>query len=147
MQSSRPMSEDRARVLHAAGLFVLRVSVGGMMVGSHGLPKLLAFADKSQTFSDPLGVGAATSLSLAIFAELFCAVLVTLGLFTRIAAVPLLFTMLTAAFVVHADDPFSKKEFALLFAFPFFALVLTGPGPWSLDHPIARWWGGRRATK
>ena len=108
------------------------------MAGNHGLPKLLAFAEKSETFSDPLGVGAATSLTLAVFAELFCSVLVILGLLTRIAAGPLTFTMLVAAFVVHAGDPFGKRELALVYATIFAALLFTGPGRLSLDHVIDR---------
>lgn len=138
------MDGERARWLPDVGLLVLRLGVAGLMIARHGLPKLLEFGTKSQTFSDPLGVGSATSLSLAIFAELFCAIAVALGLATRLAAVPLVFTMLVAGFVVHADDPFNKTEFALLFAIPFFALILTGPGRLSVDHAIRRWWSGRR---
>jgi putative oxidoreductase len=41
--------------------------------------------------------------------------------------------MVVAAFVIHADDPWGKKEFALLFAAGFLTLVLTGPGKFSLD--------------
>jgi uncharacterized membrane protein YphA (DoxX/SURF4 family) len=39
-----------------------------------------------------------------------------LGLATRLAAFPLLFTMLTAAFFIHGDDPWAKKELAVLYA-------------------------------
>ena len=41
--------------------------------------------------------------------------------------------MLVAAFVVHADDPWGKKEFALLYAIPFTALAITGGGRYALD--------------
>ena len=41
--------------------------------------------------------------------------------------------MLVAAFVIHADDPWSKQEFALLYALPFVALIIGGAGRFSLD--------------
>jgi putative oxidoreductase len=46
--------------------------------------------------------------------------------------------MLVAAFIVHGDDPFQKKELALLFLTPFLALLLAGPGRFSLDAVIGR---------
>lgn len=129
---------DKKDQLASVGLLLLRVGVGGLMLGVHGLAKLTGFGEKSATFSDPLGVGSVTSLGLATFAEFFCAGAVVLGLATRLAAVPPLITMLVAAFVVHADDPFARKEFALLYALPFLTLVFTGPGRYSLDHLIQR---------
>lgn len=104
-----------------------------MMVAAHGWGKLTNFSEKSSQFADPLGVGSETSLALAIFAEVFCAVAVAIGLFTRVAAIPLVITMFVAAFAIHIDDPFQKKEFALLYAIPFLALMFTGAGRFSID--------------
>lgn len=120
------------------GLLVLRLTIGPMMLFAHGLPKLLDFSAKADTFADPLGVGATTSLVLAIFGELVCAALITLGVATRAAAVPLLVTMLVAALIVHGDDPWARKEFALLYAVPALVLVFTGPGRFSIDHLLVR---------
>jgi putative oxidoreductase len=133
-------SNETARDL---GLLLLRTLMGSTMALSHGLPKLLSFGEKAATFSDPLGVGSTASLTLAIFGELVCSLAVVLGLFTRLSAIPVVFTMLVAAIVVHAGDPWAKKEFALIFAVPFFVLVFTGPGRFSVDAWLAR----RRARK
>lgn len=84
----------------------------------------------------PIGIGELPSLFLTIFAELVCGVLVALGLFTRAALIPLIITMAVAVFIVHADDPFSKQEFGLLFLVPYVALLLKGPGTWSLDAKL-----------
>lgn len=116
------------------GLFLLRVSISGMLIVWHGWPKIESFADRLDSFPDPLGVGTPLSLSLAIFAEVLCALLVMLGLATRLAAIPVVVNMSVAAFMVHMHDPWSKKEFALLYALPFLALVFTGAGRLSLDH-------------
>lgn len=132
----------RAR-LADAGLLFLRLSTGAMLAFGHGLPKLLAFGEKSASFPDPLHVGSFASLSLAIFGELVCSVAVMAGFFTRAAAVPAIITMLVAAILVHTDDPWAKKEFALIYAVPFIALMLTGGGRYSVDALVGR----RRAAK
>ena len=118
---------------HALGLLLLRVSIGGMMLFGHGWGKLTSFAERSSSFPDPLGVGPSLSMALATGAEAFCALAVILGFSTRWAVVPLMVTMLVAALIVHGSDPWAKKEFALLYFFPFAALLLTGAGCYSLD--------------
>ena len=120
------------------GLLILRVGIGVFMLAAHGWGKLANFGELAGTFPDPIGLGSTVSLVLVIFAEVLCALLVVLGLGTRFAAVPLLVTMLVAAFVVHADDPWSRKEFALLYAIPFLTLIFTGGGRFALDSLI-RW--------
>lgn len=105
-----------------------------MMLFGHGWGKLMHFGEKADSFTNVLGMGSNVSLSLAVFAEVFCAALVVLGLFTRVALVPLLITMAVAAFIVHADDAFGDKEKALLYLLSFFTLFLTGPGKYSMDH-------------
>ena len=120
--------------LRDLGLLGLRVSLALMMLLAHGWPKVgRLFAPGEVKFGDPIGLGPTTSLVLAIGAEVGCSLLVALGLFTRVAVAPLVVTMAVAAFVVHADDPWSKQEFALLYLVPFLALGLTGPGRFSLD--------------
>ena len=125
------------------GLLLLRIGAGGMMFFGHGWAKLVGFADIAPRFPDPLGLGSATaSLALAVFAEAFCAAAVMVGVATRLASIPLVVTMLVAAFVVHSDDPWAKKELALLYAAPFLTLVFTGPGKFSFDAG-SRWSLGR----
>lgn len=121
------------------GLLILRVSVGLMMAFSHGLGKLqnYLYSDNIQ-FADPIGLGQDLSLLLAAGAEFFMALLVTVGLMTRLATLPLIFTMFIAVFVIHANDPFQKMEFGLLYLFPFLSILLMGPGKFSLDYIITR---------
>ncbi len=120
------------------GLLILRLGVGSFMLFGHGWGKLISFADKADTWADPIGLGPTLSLSLAIFAEFFCSLAIILGIGTRAAAIPLLITMLVAAGIVHADDPWGKKEFALLYGWAFVALLFTGAGKYSLDAMIAK---------
>lgn len=123
--------------LRDVGLLGMRVALAAMMIAGHGWPKVATFAERATRFADPLGVGPKTSLILAIGAEVGCSLLLVLGLFTRAALVPLAFTMAMAAFVIHGDDPWQKKEMALLYLVPFLALMGTGAGRFSLDGVLA----------
>lgn len=126
---------DTARLerLQDAGLLILRVGAGGLMLGGHGWGKLQSFTLQTD-FPDPLGIGSLPSLILTVFAEFFCALLLIPGLFTRLAALPLVITMMVAGLMVHASDPFAKKEKAFLYAVLYLAVALAGPGRFSVDH-------------
>lgn len=124
--------------LDAIALLLLRLLFGGSMVYAHGWGKLTNFEAYSEQFPDPIGLGPVVSLGLATFAEVFCAIAVVIGLFTRLATIPLLITMLVAVLVVHADDPFAKKELGLLYIGGFALLLARGAGPLSIDAWISR---------
>lgn len=111
---------------------ILRVPFGLMMM-RYGLMKIENYSEWSTGFMDFLGLGGPVSLGLVIFAEFFCALLVVIGLGTRLALLPLMFTMLMAFFIAHADDPFDQKEHSLLFLFPYIAIMIIGAGRFSLD--------------
>ena len=106
------------------------------MAYSHGWGKFQKMLGGDFGFADPLGVGEEVSLVLTVFAEFVCGILVSLGLFTRAALVPLIITMLVAVFIIHSDDPFSKQEFGLLYLVPYITLFLAGPGKLSLDKRL-----------
>jgi putative oxidoreductase len=116
------------------GLLILRLSSAGMMLFGHGWMKFLNLSTGVTKFPDPLGIGSTFSLILTVFAEFFCSLLIMVGFKTRLASIPLLATMLVAAFVVHGGDPWKKKEFALLYGLQFAALIFTGAGKFSIDQ-------------
>lgn len=120
-------------------LLLLRVMFGGGMLYGHGWPKLMRLlGDDPISFADPLGIGPAASLGLAVFAEFACSILIILGLFTRWAAIPLIITMVVAVFYVHVADPFSKMEKGLMYLVPFICLLVAGGGWYSLDAQIRK---------
>lgn len=154
---ARPvMRASQPTVVASLGLLVLRLGVGGLMA-VHGWSKLqMVLGGQLDKFADPIGLGSAASLILVTIAEFGCAILVMLGLVTRLAAIPPVIAMGVAAFVVHAKDPWSAthavhqvvngtfmsgpaKEGALLYLIAFLALIFTGPGRISLDGLL---WGG-----
>lgn len=115
------------------GLLVLRVGTAVLLIYGHGWGKLVNFGERAGRFADPIGLGSELSLALVVFAEVICSALLALGLWTRVAAVPIVIFALVAVFVQHAGDPWPKKELALLFMIPALTLALTGAGLFSLD--------------
>lgn len=118
---------------------LLRLAFGSLMLLQHGFPKLekLFWGDPTQ-FADPLGIGPAFSLGLVVFAEFLCSILLMLGLFTRMAVVPLLIAMIVVVFIVKGPDPLAEKELGLLYLAAFLALLIGGGGYYSLDRMIKK---------
>jgi putative oxidoreductase len=114
-------------------LLLLRLVAGGFML-THGMGKFakLLSGDPIQ-FADPIGVGVTASLALAVFSEVFCSIFSIIGFATRLSGVPLIITMLVAAFIVQAGAGFGKQELPLLYATIYLILVVAGAGKISLD--------------
>jgi putative oxidoreductase len=118
-------------------LLLLRIGVSCLML-THGLPKLQKVLSGNFAFGDPLGLGSGVSLTLAALAEVGGSLLILVGAATRLAVLPLIVTMLVAAFVAHADDPFGKKELPLLYLFSYSLLLLAGAGKYSVDGLLSQ---------
>ena len=133
------MNDGRQALFNDIALLILRLFFGLVMAFAHGWGKVVKFfAGGEIKFADPIGIGMAPSLFLAGVTEFFVAIALALGLATRLSAIPLAFTMFVAAFIVHADDPFKKQEFAMLYLIVYLALIFTGPGRFSVDAMIKK---------
>ncbi len=113
------------------GLLILRITSGGLML-IHGWQKLVGFGAAWGNFPNPIGIGSHASQILAVFAEFFCSIAVIVGFRTKLAAIPLLITMLVATFIVLRGTPIGQRELALLFAACFATLSLLGGGRYTL---------------
>lgn len=130
---------DAPAALRDLILLLARLCFGGMMILEHGWGKLdKLLSGGTPKFPDPLGIGVKPSLILASGAETVCAAFIVLGLFTRLNALPLAFTMGVAAFVVHQGDPLGKREPALLYLMGTLLLFLTGPGRIAVQSFLAK---------
>lgn len=118
-------------------LLMLRLTAGGLMI-QHGYDKLVKFAVMSKGFPDPFGVGSTASLTMTVFAEFFCAILVLVGLLTRLATVPLIIAMAVAVFYAHKGQVFGEGEHAALFLGAYITLLFAGPGKISMDRLIGK---------
>lgn len=124
-------------VLRDFGILLFRAFAGLSML-THGYPKLMKIINGDISFPDPIGMGTALSLYCITFAEFFCAILLVVGLFSRLSTLPLIFGMFVAGIIFHGPDPYATKELALVYMAAYSILLVTGPGRFSLDHLITR---------
>lgn len=113
-------------------LLLIRIIAGGFML-THGYPKMIKLLDGNFQFADPLGLGVELSLILAVFAEIVCAFFILLGILPRLSSIPLIVTMLVAAFIAHAGDPFKSKETSLMYLLLYVVILLLGAGKYSIQ--------------
>lgn len=120
------------------GALLLRLTFGLLICINHGFQKLMDFSHLQYSFFDPFHIGHRWSLVLVLFAEVFCALLLVLGLFTRAAALVLVINMAVAAFMAHKGQSLAKLEPALTYLSVYFSLLLIGPGKFSVDRMMGR---------
>lgn len=118
-------------------LAILRI-VTGLLFLEHALIKLAGFPPGGKPgLQHPV-----TELWIAGIVELVTSVLVTLGLFTRLAAFVAAGEMAIAYWTVHAKMGFypavNMGEAAILYCFVFLYLAAAGAGAWSLDSLLVR---------
>lgn len=116
-------------------LLALRVWLGLSIACLHGWGKLQGLLSGTSKFPDILGIGATPALALAVFAEFFCALLLVLGLWTRLAALMLVITMAVAFFMAHGAKLSGQGngELAFIYLAGFVTLLLAGAGKFSVD--------------
>jgi putative oxidoreductase len=129
------------------GILLVRVIIGVLMA-FYGYQKLINFETmaasdfwaKEVSF---LGMTGKTPLALTIFAEFFCSLLLIIGLFTRLALIPLIICMgyiiaCVAKFeVIYSGDNGIEVNNAFVYFMIYLGIYLTGPGNYSLDYKIA----------
>ena len=123
--------------LQPIGLLVLRL-VLALIFFSHGYPKVAHSAPGMQAFFVEHGLpGYFVYISGVL--EVFGAILLVLGLFTRAAALLLAIEMGVAIWKVHSTGSYlavHNYEFPLAILAGSFALATAGAGQLSLDQPL-----------
>jgi putative oxidoreductase len=127
---------------YSAGAFntamlLLRIVAAGLML-KHGYDKMVHFEDTASHMMNFMGIGSKASTALVIFAEFFCSLLIIIGLFTRLACIPLIITMAVALIKAHNSDFLGDGQMAALYLLCFTVLLLTGPGKVSVDSMIGK---------
>lgn len=110
----------------AVGLLLMKH--GASVFDAEGMRGMADWLAKEQHLPAPLLMA-----YLAKGSEFFGGLLLILGLFTRVACVFVLVTMAVAAFGAHSGDVTGEGEAAFLYLLLVLTLLITGPGPWSLD--------------
>lgn len=118
-------------------LLIARIGIAALML-VHGIPKLgMLLSGEPVAFPGVMGMSPELSLIMAVFAEVVCSILLLVGLGTRLAVIPLIFTMLVAVFYIHAADPFAMQELGLHYLLVYILLLFAGSGRYSLDKVVA----------
>ena len=135
-------AESIARV-QGWGLTILRVVVG-LVFFVHGFQKLFLMGFGGVAgMMEGLGVPAPGLFAVILtLVELLGGLALILGLFTRLAAIPLAVDMLVATLMVHLPNGFSVLpnggyEFTLVLLAASVALAVAGPGEAALDRFLA----------
>jgi putative oxidoreductase len=123
--------------LQPLGLLLLRIALA-LIFFTHGYPKLAHSGAGMQSFFVQHGMpGYFVYISGVL--EVFGAVLLALGLFTRATALLLAIEMGVAIWKVHSVGGYlaiHNYEFPLALLGSSFALATVGAGLFSLDHPL-----------
>ncbi len=134
-QISRPFGRESV-------ILLLRMWLGLIMI-YHGSDKLFRSFDPFTTHLTTFGIPLSKFVSgFFTFSQFAGGTLLFLGLFTRPALVCVVLTVFSA--VVEAlffvnYDPFSRKgELAFTYTILSFALLVSGPGLYSLDQYLSR---------
>ena len=118
-------------------LLIARIAGGAFML-THGIPKLQKLQAGTGKFMNFMGLGSEMTGILAVCSEVGFALLLLIGLLSRVSAGVLAFTMIIAAFVAHAGDPFKNREMALMYLVIYLILLLSGPGRFSVDALLGK---------
>ena len=137
------------------GLFILHVVPGVLLMG-HGAQKLFGWfgghgPEGTGQFMESMNMRPGRHMALAAgFNEFGGGLLLALGLFTPLAAVLIVSTMLVASRTAHRGKGLwntgGGSELPLVYGVIAAALAFNGAGLWSLDHAIGwdvagLWWG------
>ena len=126
-----------------AGLLALRLTAAGSLFIKHGLEKVFTFSLMAQHFPDPIHIGPAPSLVIAMISDAICSILLLLGVATRWAALYSFFNLFVAWAFVHHFAFLDKQrgthgELIVLYLGVMLALVLAGAGRYSLDYALTK---------
>jgi len=132
----------RTTDLRDQGIALLRIVVGGIFV-AHGAQKLFGYGIPGVAgMLGQIGVPLPTLSAVAVTsAEFLGGLALVAGFGTRLAALPLAFSMAVAAVTVHLKAGFflpGGVEYVLALFAASVALALTGSGAFSIDRLLAR---------
>lgn len=124
------------------GLLILRVFPGFAMFLNHGANKISAGASKwerlGSALTDLIGFESLKIFFgfMASYAESIGALFIMFGLLTRFSSFLLFFTMIVASLKHYFEGEFS--ELAFIYGCIYFALIISGPGKYSVDNILKK---------
>lgn len=132
------ISSDLSSPLYNFALLFFRVAVATELIVVHGLKKIGIGVAVAEVIPNPLGFPEALNSFIAIAANVYLPVLVVLGLFTRLAALPALAVTATGYFIMHGHDSLIERDIPFMFSVALLTIVMLGGGKYSLDSYLGK---------
>jgi putative oxidoreductase len=124
-----------------AGLLLLRAWLGLSMLLIHGYGKITNFTGTIEFFRDKQDIPPILGVA-AVLTETIASGLLVIGLATRWAALAGVVAMAVAFFKVHdmvlTQGHAKSGELAFIYLGGYLAILLAGPGRWSVDAKLAK---------
>ena len=121
---------------------LIRLMAGGSLA-FHGYQILFGNIEGAARFFESVGLDHGLFWAYLVgVLELVCGVLLAVGLFTRLAAGPILVFLVVAIVIYHWEFGYNWEsrgiEYPLFWALVVLHFLVRGGGPWSLDALIGR---------
>ncbi|HGL4258814.1 DoxX family protein [Burkholderia dolosa] len=134
----KPASIDRSRHAVDLGLLFLRVAASVLLIAVHGWPKIAHYTTEAAAIEDPFHLGRTLSIGFAIFAEVVCPLFMIVGLWPRLAALPVMIVTIVALVFVHPDWSLRDAQFAWMLLILFGTVAIAGAGRYALPNVVRR---------
>jgi len=123
----------------AKGMAVLRI-ITGLLMAYHGLE--IFSKETMDMYTGWDSVKALPAGNFMVYAgkagELAAGILLTLGLYTRWAALAMAFIMFFICFFIGSGKFWYEDQHPFLFGMMALVFAIFGPGAWAIDHKISR---------
>ena len=121
---------------------LIRLIAGGALA-YHGYEILFGNIEGAARFFESVGFDSGLLWAWVVgILEFVCGICLALGLFTRLAAGPIIVFLIVAIVTYHWENGFNWEargiEYPLFWAIVVFHLLIRGGGRWSLDAMIGR---------
>ncbi|WP_342706108.1 DoxX family protein [Burkholderia arboris] len=134
----KPAQPDFSRHATDLGLLFLRVTASVLLIVVHGLPKVVHYTAEAAVIEDPFHLGRTLSILFAIFAEVVCPVFMIVGVWSRLAALPVMIITVVALAFVHPDWSLRDGQFAWMLLILFGTIAIAGAGRYTLPGLLLR---------
>ena len=119
-------------------MLLFRFAISLELMIAHGLKKIGIGVAKAEKIPNPLHIPDVLNQYFAIASNIFFPVLVMIGLFTRLAVLPILTVTLVGYFFVHWNDSLLEKDMPFMYTVAYLLLLAIGPGRYSVDSIITK---------
>jgi putative oxidoreductase len=125
-------------LLFNSAMLFFRVAISLEMIFVHGFKKLGIGVAEAEKVPNPLHMPEVFNYAFAVSANIFFPFLVLIGLFTRLATLPILAVTLTGYFILHWNDAALMRDTPFNYSVIYLFLLFMGPGKYSIDNYISK---------